>query len=109
MARSKTVTLNDKAATGTDVTQAMETDFSSVVSFQVTKTGSLASSTLQIQSSHDGISWVNVGSAGTIVGGTNPQTIVLSVNPTVAPFHRLNAPTSGSGNLKIIGFIRDDG
>jgi len=109
MARTKTVVLNDKASTGTDITEAMETELCSLVSFQITKTGNLASTTIQIQSSHDEISWVNVGTAGTITAGTNPQTIVVSVTPTAAPFHRLNCPTTGSGNLKIVGFSRDDG
>ena len=109
MARFKPVTLNDKAATGTDITEAMSTIISTVVSFQITKTGNLASTTVQIQSSHDQVSWVNVGSPGTLTGATNPQTIVLSTSPTVAPYHRLNCPTTGSGNLKIVGFSRDDG
>jgi hypothetical protein len=109
MSRTKTATLLDAAATGTNVTDPLDTDFCTVCSFQVTKTGNLASTTIQIQSSHDNINWINVGSAGTLVAGTNPQTILLSTTATVAPYHRLNAPTTGSGNLKIIGFCRDNG
>jgi len=109
MARSKTVDLINAAASGTDVTAAMETGFSSVVSFAINKTGNLASTALQIQSSHDNINWVDVGSTGTINAGTNPQTIVMSVSPCLAPMYRLEAPTTGSGNLKITGFCRDDG
>jgi hypothetical protein len=109
MARSKTVTLFNEAATGTDVTQALQTSFSVSVSFQVTKTGTLASTTVFIQKSLDGTNWANVGSAATLTAGTNPQTVELTATNASAPFHRLSCPTTGSGNLTIIGFLRDNG
>jgi hypothetical protein len=109
MGRSKTIVFKDGAATGTDISGVLQTSFSVSCSFQVTKTGNLASTTVFIQKSLDGENWVNASTAGTLTGGTNPQTIELTINNCSAPFHRLTCPTTGSGNLKIIGFIRDNG
>ena len=109
MARSKTVKLFDGAAANqTITTQAMKTEYCVSCSFQITKTGNLASTTIQIQESVDGVNWNNAGSAGTIVGGTNLQTIHLTLNNISSANHRLVVPVTGSGNLTVWGFIRNN-
>ena len=110
MARSKTVKLIDQAVTaGTTITEPLVTQFCVSCSFQVVKTGNLASTTIQIQESLDGINWNNIGTAGTLVAGTNPQSIYLTVNNISSKFYRLSLPLTGSGNLTVTGFIRDNG
>jgi hypothetical protein len=110
MARSKTVKLIDQAVTtGTTTTEPLVTQFCVSCTFQITKTGNLASTTIQIQESLDGTNWSSVGSAGTLVAGTNPQTIHITISNISGKFHRLNLPLTGSGNLTVTGFIRDNG
>lgn len=111
MARSKTVTLYNAATVGpiTITTEPMKTEFCVSCSFQLIKTGNLASTTIFIQESLDGQNWNNAGSAGTLVAGTNPQVIHLTINNISSKNHRLVASLTGTGNFQIIGFIRDNG
>jgi hypothetical protein len=109
MARSKTVTLFNGSASGTITTDPLKTEYCVSCTFQLNKTGNLASTTIFIQESLDGVNWGNASTAGTLVAGTNPQTIHLTISNISGKFHRLVAPLTGSGNLQIIGFIRDNG